>query len=423
MNILFSLKKIILVLIVLTNIAFSQNFIELDNLKSNFVKSENKEKYYSNLITDIEKTFRKTKIDDIGTWIMNLRNAQSILLKNEFVFNGIKLALSEGVDKHLRLQRTALEIAYTLYQYDFNKSVEIINLNTQDPISFAISSLYLINSQNKEIEKTLKLLKEKFPNFKKNILLKCLDEDLRSNNSYLSSAELKELLENPFQKGKTIIYTFHRKNRTYPGITIIKKPDGSFVRNEDGSLFHIPQLALSFSNLPYYIPNGNTPQGIYSIIGWYISPTETIGPTPNVLIRSPFEVDPDKFYHGMNEFNNWSIKDYQALLPKSLQNYDQFYHSFYAGKIGRKLIIIHGSTDDISFFEGKTYYPLTPTRGCISSTEIWSEDTGKSLKSDQASLINRYKSSNSRNGFLVVLEIDNNEKPVHIEEIEQLLNK
>lgn len=417
------LKKTILVLIVITNLAFSQNFIELDNLKSNFVKSGNKDKYYSNLISDIEKTFQGMKIDDLGIWIKNLRNAQSILLKNEFVFNGLKLALSEEVDKNLKLQRTALEIAFTLYQRDFNEAVEMINLKTQDPNSYVISSLYLLNFNSRHKEYLIKLLKEKFPNYRKNKLLKCFDEDLRSNSSYLSQKELKELLENPFQKGKTIIYTFHRKNRTYPGITVIKKPDGSFVRNEDGSLFHIPQLALSFSNLPYYIPNGNTPQGIYSIIGWYISPTETIGPTPNVLIRSPFEVKPAKFYHGKNKFNNWSIEDYQALLPKTLHNYDQLYHSYYAGKIGRKLIIIHGSTDDISFFEGSKYYPLTPTRGCLSSTEIWSKDTGKCLKSDQASLINKYKSLNSRNGFLVVLELDNKEKPVQIDEIERILNK
>jgi len=39
----------------------AQNQTELENLKSNFVKSENKEKYYTNLVKNIETTFKNDK--------------------------------------------------------------------------------------------------------------------------------------------------------------------------------------------------------------------------------------------------------------------------------------------------------------------------------------------------------------------------
>ncbi len=48
---------------------------------------------------------------------------------------------------------------------------------------------------------------------------------------------------------------------------------------------------------------------------------------------------------------------------------------------------MHGSTDEIKYFEEQPFYPLTPTRGCLSSKEIWSEKTGKSVDSDQLKLI------------------------------------
>ena len=169
------------------------------------------------------------------------------------------------------------------------------------PISYSISAHYLLhNEETLDVKlEYLEDIRKKFPNYKENEILKSLYNDLENK---LSSAKqqypkIEDILNHDFQSGKTIIYTIHRKNRKIPGITLVKKPDGEFLRNSDNSLFHIPQLALSYSDLPGYIPNGNTPQGIYSVIGWYISNTETIGPTPAVLVRSPFEVSPRTFYH------------------------------------------------------------------------------------------------------------------------------
>jgi hypothetical protein len=138
------------------------------------------------------------------------------------------------------------------------------------------------------------------------------------------------------------------------------------------------------------------------------------------LVRTPFEVSTGIFYHGIVRNTSWDLEDYKSLLPESWQSFDPIFNSFNAGKIGRRLIIVHGSTDETEYFSDKIYYPLIPTRGCLSSKEIW-DNSGKLIESDQVKLINAFRSAGSINGFLVVIEIDDNNAPVNIEDIEQYM--
>ncbi len=415
-------KLILIIILSALSILNAQKLTNIKSLKSEFAKRENKEKYYGNLLKNIEVTFSSSIKENIGGWKKALRDAQSIQLRNNFVKKGLQESLTLPIDKNLRLQRITLEVAYSLFPKVFTSKIENIFYGTKDPISFAIATLYLKNLSEKNFDKNIFLeqLQANFGNNSSNILEELRNEILEKPYQL---PNLQDLLLHNFQIGKTIIYSFYRKNRTLPGLTIIKKPDGSFAKNSDGSLFHIPQLALSFSNLPSYIPNGNTPQGIYSIVGWYISPTKTIGPTPNILVRSPFEVSTKTFFHTSNIKNNWQIDDYKNLLPKSWQNYKPIYNSFTAGKIGRKLIIIHGSTDEPKYFSKEDFSPLIPTRGCLSSYELWNENTGFCIESDQLKLVNKFKAIGKKEGFLIVIELDNANKSVKIEEIEKIIDQ
>jgi hypothetical protein len=395
-----------------------QNYIDPDKLTSKLGKREKKEKYYGNLVKNAYRIIEQGYKGNSKEWIEVLNNVQSIHLNSEKTKTGIKLILSENVDNNLKLQRKSIETAHTLFPESFQDQIKNILQKTSDEISFALSSNYLRKSEPPSY--FIQLAEKKFENLENSVLLKSLIYDINGNKFNLPP--LNVLLNHDFQKGKTIVYTLFRKNRKYPGITIIKKPDGKFLKNRNGEFFHISQLGLSYSNLPFYIPNGNTPQGIYSIIGTYISPTETIGPTPNLLLRSPFEVSTEIFYHGKVESRKWEIENYKDLLPKDWQNYKPIYNSFKAGKIGRKLIIVHGSTDEPDYFKNEIYYPLVPTQGCLSSKELWDQKTGKLFESDQVKLINAFRSAGNSKGFLVVVEIDDQNKPVTISEIESILD-
>ncbi len=56
-----------------------------------------------------------------------------------------------------------------------------------------------------------------------------------------------------------------------PGLVIIRQKDGIFVADSSGNIFNVPQLARSITNLPVYLTNGNTPQGIFAMHGFDVS--------------------------------------------------------------------------------------------------------------------------------------------------------
>ncbi len=423
---LFSLS-LLLFLIFSTNLLFAQKYVNKNRLRSKFVLEKNKKEYYKKIETNIYQTLKKEiNSSTKKEWQKALIEAESLFLKNRRISNAIIKALSIKTDKYIKLQRAALETAYATDPNIFTTQVNRIFKITKDKISYAIAGNYLLRTNTKSITKVFLLndLENKFVSWHKNPLLKSFHYYLKYSpkEQFLHQPSLKKLFKHTFQKGKTIIFSIHRRNRNFTGITIIKKPDGSFVKNNGGSIFSIPQLAVSFSNLPGYIPNGNTPTGIYSIVGTYISPTKSIGPTPNILVRTPFEVSPDIFFHKLNKHKKWNKEDYKNLLPISWQNYFPIYQSYFAGKSGRKLIIMHGSTDDLSYYKNLPYYPLSPTQGCLSTKEIWDSKTGKCIVSDQVKLVNAFRSTKQNQGFLIVIEIDNKEKPVTFNDIKKYLN-
>jgi len=65
----------------------------------------------------------------------------------------------------------------------------------------------------------------------------------------------------------------------------------------DGSIFSVPQLARSISNLPGFLTNDSTPEGIFSLQGIDTSKNVFIGPTTNIQLVLPFETAPNQFFH------------------------------------------------------------------------------------------------------------------------------
>jgi hypothetical protein len=217
------------------------------------------------------------------------------------------------------------------------------------------------------------------------------------------------------------MYSFQRKNRDYPGMVIVRNPYGTYIRDSTGNIFTVPQLARSISNLPWYLRNGNTPQGIYRMYGFGVSMSNFIGPTANIQLGMPVEIGVKKFFNNNYILDStWSLAWYQKLIPQQLINYQPLYESYYAGLIGRSEIISHGTTIDPNFYSGTPYYPLTPTQGCLCTKEIWN---GKRLESDQQKLVNGLLKAGGANGYCVVIEIDDKQAPVTLQDIISYLPK
>lgn len=231
---------------------------------------------------------------------------------------------------------------------------------------------------------------------------------------------LEDLLS--FQPGKVVVFSFQRSNRDYPGLVVVRRADGTFIKGPDSNYFAVPQLARSITNLPYYTHDGNTPQGIYRMDGLGFSHNEFLGPTLNIQMRMPYEVLPARFFRddGLTD-TTWYLEAYKALLPPSWREDFAMQGAFYAGKTGRREVIAHGTTIDPDYFKGSVWYPQTPSLGCLCAGERWDDD-GKRVYSDQQKLIDALDSAGGADGYLVVVELDDWPGPVTLASVSAYMN-
>jgi hypothetical protein len=331
----------------------------------------------------------------------------------------LKSTLNDYPIKPESFYSSSLETIFTLYESGFEEEMQKILLLTTNARHFTLAAQFLLRVFPENREKYLVLLKSRFKDYQKNPQLKILAQYLEISPSefLLKRPNIKDLFAHNYEKDKFILFSIQRANRDYPGILLIKKPDGKFLRREDGSIFNISQLALSITDLPSYLVNGNTPQGIFSIQKILPVKNEIIGPTPAVITSMPFEISPDLFFHSSKKLGKWNLKSYLDILPYSWRNYFPIQEAYIAGEIGRSGIYSHGTTVDTEFYKDYSYYPNTPTRGCLSAKEIWSRKSGKSLYSDQMLLVNAVKSFEPSRGYLIVFNLDDRDMPVSLDEV------
>lgn len=322
-------------------------------------------------------------------------------------------------------KRALLEAAYASYPNIFYKEITQLLQQETSPRFFAMQVVYLyrIDHSDKRTAALRQQLHSQFPGYDTLPVLKELDHYLLHHESlvHASTPSLDILFAEQKLTGQKIIYSFQRWNRDYAGLAIVQNADGRFCRDASGRLLVFRQLARSGSDLPYFITNGSTPQGIYSIQGTAVSHNNLIGPTPNIQLVMPFEAD-SVYWHHPADSTKPALDNYLGMLPASWQSYDPMTEAFYAGKIGRTEIIAHGTTIDPDYFKDKPYYPLTPTMGCLCAQENWNMFTGKINSSEQLNLVSAFLSTPGDTGYLMVININDLPQPVSREEIEQWVN-
>lgn len=285
---------------------------------------------------------------------------------------------------------------------------------TQDGTIFIRLAEYLIQPKGVRLSNinglVLSALNKQFPN------IDFLGFDMLKNRlDTLKRQPLPPLtmLASPaFLPGQPVIFSFQRRNRDYAGLVVIRTPDGSFLRNDDGSLFTSAQLARSLSGYPFYLTNGNTPQGLFRWTGFDTSEKKYIGPTTNLQLVMPNEVSYNGFFTDTIPQNRViSYEDYQSLLPGNWKNYEGIFESLYAGTMGRNEIIMHGTTINPDYYKGKPYWPQTPSMGCLCSYEEW-DAQGLRTRSNQALIADALLKNGFAKGYVVVINLDDEHRPV-----------
>ncbi|UAY51732.1 hypothetical protein [Ferruginibacter albus] len=358
-----------------------------------------------------------------GLWAMEL-----LQYKSPWLLNRVHFAFDTILQHSIHFQKALLELVYANYPNDFVNEVKNLIEQTADEKVFALCAEYL--RQNNSSEETDDYLWDKFSTAN-NLYSWYKNEDSVSKVIFIQLSRQKKiskerilapLLDKKYLKKNVVAYSIQRKNRNYPGIVIIKNGDGNFVTNDDGTIFNVPQLARSVSNLPFYITNGNTPQGVFRMHGFDVSKADFIGPTKNIQLTMPFETSLKKFFNDSTITDSaWTEDWYKKILPGGLKEYQSLYQTYYAGAVGRTEIIAHGTTINPEYYKEKTFYPLTPTQGCLCTKEIWSDADGHRQESDQQKLADAIKRAGGAEGYYIVIEIDDQQKPVQLEEVLQYI--
>ena len=288
-------------------------------------------------------------------------------------------------------QRAFFEMLYTLYPTEFDAEVQSIVKHLKSEKVKAIALEYLaLSGKTSFIE-----LSDKF-----------LQSDYYRHYQYIrSKAKLVvpskiDFLDTSFFPSQTVLCSFQSTNRNIPGYLMIRLANGEFMKNEKGEELKFPQLARAISNLPFYLTNGNTPQGLFKITGVDTSTNNWIGPTTNLQMILPFENKASDFFSTDTAYATF----YKNLLGNKLQLYKGLWESYWAGKIGRTEIIAHGTTIDPLYYQTQSYYPNTPSLGCLCSPEIWNEK-GIRTFSSQAEWMKVILSLVLKPNYIIVAEV------------------
>lgn len=341
--------------------------------------------------------------------------------KTPYVYQRLRFAFQRAASCSPDFQRRLVEIAYTNWPDTFRTQVRQLMEQTDSVKAFAISAEYLWRGgqyprERKGIER---LLQSKFAGaaFQDRPVLKMLQGRL-SQSDPEARPSLVSLFSEEFAPGLTVVYSFQRADRDYPGLAVVRRPDGHFVRNPDGTVFAVPQLARSITDLPFYLTNGNTPQGVYRMSGFAHSSSRFIGPTTNIQLSLPYEIRPDSFLVTPAPGDTtWTMDAYRNLLPAAWRGYAPAFEAYYAGKAGRTAIIAHGTTINPEYYKGTPYYPETPSQGCLCARETWSPTTGVRLESDQQKLVDAVRSAGNGTGYTCVMDLSDTPAPVAVQEI------
>ncbi|HMH20998.1 MAG TPA: hypothetical protein VK563_04445 [Puia sp.] len=356
-------------------------------------------------------------------------------------------------------RRAFLEAVYAVDPKTHCIPIRAILEKETDPKLFAICAAYLHRCDTAtDNTNFLKIrMVEKFPGYDSVPILLELESWLTIHEAAAAgkTPDPGELFAWQATTGQKIIYSFQRWDRDYPGLAIVQNSNGRFVRDQQGRLQIFYQLARSGSDLPYFITNGSTPQGIYSIQGTGVSRTYFIGPTPNLQLIMPNEDSWARYFLAGRDSAAWSgaadpksllgagspgsgssgsalgsagstqdsLLRYQSLLPAGWRGYAPMMEAWHAGKIGRTEIIAHGTTIDPEYFKGRPFYPLTPTMGCLCAKELWNPTSGRLLESEQFGLVSAFLSTPGSKGYLYVIDVDDQRKPVSRQEVEGWVKK
>ncbi len=332
-------------------------------------------------------------------------------------------ALQDLDKKPAGFQREVLSVAHSHYARESFQPVSKLVEQLTSPREFAIAAYTVLQTDSSVArrEALTAVMRAHFVDWQTEPRLVALDHVLNADIAAERRARppLADLFAAPLRPGYPVVFSLQRSDRRHFGLAVVRGADGRFVRNADGSLFNIGQLAMAITNLPGTITNGNTPQGVFTVVGAGTATNQWIGPTPYLESKVPVEATIAEFEHALVAApEEWSEARYQSFLPASWRDYFPMKEAWLAGVAGRNEMLMHGTTINPDYYRDTPEYPGTPSAGCMVAMEYWSKIDGKMLQSDQLSLGKAFTHDGIDQGYPVVVELNDATTPVSLAEVQ-----
>jgi hypothetical protein len=309
--------------------------------------------------------------------------------------------------RDVETQRALLTAAHTLYAKEAAPLTWPLLSQLTNSKPFAIAAYTLLQADGASADRLRVLVPQQFANWADDARLTALMQ--RLHPSAAAQPPLPELLAAPLRPGFPVIVSLQRPGRQVMGLALVRDAGGRFVRDGAGRLFTSPQLALARTGLPGTITNGNTPQGLFTLVGAGTATNPNIGPTPYLHSKLPVEATPAEFEHvPAPGAAAWDEALYDSYLPPSWRAWPPIKEALLAGRAGRDELLVHGNAINPAYYAGTTHHPGVPQQGCLVSHEDWDAATGRLVASRQLTLAQTYAAAGARPdlaGYLIVVDV------------------
>ena len=314
------------------------------------------------------------------------------------------------------VQRLAIETAYGLFPVEVELEMRTIILTDHDPKHIGMAGAWLLRFDGTPAHRQslADTVMQRFPDWKSEPRLLALATELHQprTKAVAERPPLEALLRAPFD-GRPVVFSFQRVDRRFRGRAVIRHANGGFLLGPDGGRFSVSQFALSVSGLPGTLTNGNTPCGIFGIPALDTTRNTAIGPSELLVLHLPLE---DK-----SARPPWSEDRYLGLLPDSWKTWWPIREAWWAGQAGRFDILAHGTAIDPAPWLDSIFAGQTPSHGCLTCHETWDPESGRRLSSEQDKLVSGFYRAGGAPGYLVLVDLDNEARPVSEADVKRLL--
>jgi len=409
------------VLILLFSTLFPTQGFSQPVQRDTFTTKEARTRFLDNLITNTitAPLLGSLMPETEEVWSGAFWGAELIQHRDSLIQSALQRGLAQYQSNSVAFNRSLLQGVYSLSACEFIEDMKGILPVESNPKNFAMAAVYLKRCNAISGDSLSHELASRFPEWSQSPILRGLNGWIQ--DSVTALPPLRPLLQHPPLMNSILIISFQRKNRDFPGMVVFRTPNGTFLRDENGKLTGVPQLARAASNLPSFLTNGNTPQGLFHIAGIVVSKNRFIGKTPSLNLELPYEATAARFLNDRSAREPFDRSHYASLLPEQWKEYAPVFEAFNAGEAGRYDIMVHGTTVDHIFYEGKPYYGFTPSNGCMVASEYWNSETGERMNSDQEKILKAYNKAGGGKGYYLLLEMNDTQAPVTLDEVEKLL--